>query len=683
MKSDCERVLLLQAPYGDYTYPYHSLSYVGAVLGAAGYQTDIADLNALWFRSVFSNARLQAWNQEISGELSALQARSSLDIVQQDRLVSLLRALALAKSIRPDEAIEIFRGENFYDPERYAWARQQVRRFEELLTFLYRPYDFFTAFAIPPLEPSATAVVSKARAMNRLIDDLSALLERLFGANRYLFCGVSVPFTTNLVPAMALMIAIGRVFPGTIRVAGGTAVSDIVKYARSQRALAPFGELCEFFYAGEAETALASFAAWCSSNSATRPRQAIALGGTEFGYADPPYVALADSGKGASAFVPYDWRSNPPDYSWINWQLYLSPEKCVNYAPARGCFWNKCTFCDYGLNSDGPTAPARTMDADLAGEHLGALAKAGIRQFYLAADALTPKFLKAFAGYLIEHGIDVGWACQLFLTKNFDADLVSQLSESGLHVASFGLESGSSRVLSRMGKGRDRVEAVLRPVFDVFRSSRVGLQPVFFFGFPGESNEDRHRTVSLLRDNLDIFSTVGKGGVFSLLAASIMARRPGDFGIRCTVSDDDISGVLQYQLEDEGDPPDCRAFKPFNDSLPHSEAFERPWLGGIDTLHTQLYVRRYGRGIFHSLRERDPARRQDSWLDIDLTSPFDLDAVMENVVIYRALQGDITMASALDGVGQHLEADASESLFQVARTQAADYSLKLRDCREP
>ena len=45
-------------------------------------------------------------------------------------------------------------------------------------------------------------------------------------------------------------------------------------------------------------------------------------------------------------------------------------------------------------------------------------------------------------------------------------------------------------------------------------------------------------------------------------------------------------------------------------------------------------------------------------------SSFDLDEVMENVVIYRALGGDIARASAFGDVSQVLEAEPSETLFK-------------------
>lgn len=327
--SQNKRILLLHPPYADYTSPYHSLSYVAAAAKAAGFDVDVFDINALWFRSVFTQNRLAAWGRELTSELAQLNAWPSLSIADQERALDLIRAIALCVRIRPESAVDTLRSERFYDWEAYQQARAEVRSFEMLLNILYGPFDFFNAFALPPHEPKPAALVARAKASERLISDFAQILVSCCGGREYLFCGISVPYSANLLPAMALAVAAKRTFAETPRVAGGTAISDLFKYRNGPDALQPFSELYDLFYVGEAEAGIAALASFFTGESDRLPSQAIRLGASADAAPPMRYVSLAAVADDRKGHSPYDWRANPPCYDWIDWNLYLAPERRV------------------------------------------------------------------------------------------------------------------------------------------------------------------------------------------------------------------------------------------------------------------------------------------------------------------------------------------------------------------
>lgn len=676
-------VLLIQPPYGDFTYPYHSLSYVAAPLKAAGYRIEVLDLNALWFRHLFDQRQISKWHDELLAEFSSVDRRKSLDIDQQRRVADLLQCLAICDNLSPERAVKTFRSEAFYDFDKYLWARSQVRAFEKVLNHFYPHYDFFSSFAVPPYLSTAKQIVDSARSLSRMSDDFVQILRERCRESNYLFCGVSFPFSAHLVPGMAVFPALAKLFPGVPLIAGGTAISDVYKYKSGIAALRPLAQLCDFFYVGEAETAVVQFADWCRRETSELPAQVINLRNLD---SQPtvnlPYVSLAR--KSSKEFYPYSWAEQPPDYGWIDWSLYLAPERRVNYSPSRGCFWNRCTFCDYGLNNDGPTAPSRFTEADIVVSHLKQLAAQNIKHVYFAVDAISPNFLNAFADCVIAEELDTQWSTQFFITQQFKAELIRKLAASGLRVASFGLESGSSRVLERMGKGANRVEDVLQPAFASFNASEIGLQPLFFFGFPGETNEDRQSTVALLLENEEIFSTISRGGLFDLLPGSIIGKRPEEFGVSHVRrrSGDDLGGTLEYELVSHGEVPDCTSFKHFNDQLPHWSAYERPWAGGVDTFHTQLYVERFGRGIFRKLRAINQGRT-DPWATVVITTRFNLEEIMENVVLHQGIQS-LNRIRADEQSARIVETVTSENLFApiLSESSRQEFELRLRQYRE-
>ena len=402
MNRHSRRILLLHPPYADWTYPYHSLAYVASALTAGGYGVDVLDVNAMWFREVFTSKMLQRWRGELKDQLADLEQRESLDVKDQACLVEVLYCLAACESINPERALDTLRSDRFYVLDEYLKAREQVRAFEKLLSHLYPPYDFFHAFSVPPYEPTASSTVQKALNWERLATDFSILLDRSCKDKDYLFCGVSIPFSAQLVPGLTLLNAVGRVFSGLPRIAGGTAISDIYKYRAGPCTLQPFKHVCDYFYIGEAETGILSFADWCAGGAVERPAQAVDLSQTiDVKYGTFPYVALSSERVKRRSFKPYPWLSAPPAYDWIDWTLYLAPSKRINYSPSRGCFWNKCTFCDYGLNEAGPTAPSRTSDVEVVLAHLRPLVTSGITHVYLAGDAIEPRFLQHFADRLL------------------------------------------------------------------------------------------------------------------------------------------------------------------------------------------------------------------------------------------------------------------------------------------
>jgi hypothetical protein len=657
------RILLLHPPYADYTCPYHSLSYVAAPLQSAGYEVDVLDINVMWFRFVFQSSKIKGWITVLEQRIANWEVKETLSVDEQIAMMGDIRSMAACRSIDADRVISILQGPGFYDTEAYTLAQSQVQAFETLLDEFYAPLNFSRAFAIVPNEPSSRRLIEKAQKCRTLIDDFVDILREKVGGHRYVFCGISAPYSANLVPAMALFSAVAEVFPGLPRIAGGTAIVDIYKYRKDANTLASFASQCDFFYVGEAENGVVQLADFLRGVEAEPPRQAINLAVGSSNEIKHIYVALAQSDAARGRFSTYDWRATPPDYDWIDWSLYLSPERRVNYAPSRGCFWNKCTFCDYGMNEDGPTAPVRTMDIEVAIQHIKGLVARGIRHIYLAADAVSPAFLSKFADALLTENVDISWACQVFLTKTFTPELVSKLERSGMVIASFGLESGSARVLEIMGKGSDRIEQVLHPALQAFRGSRVGLQPLYFYGFPGETDRDRQMTVDLLLDYIDVFSPVSRGGMFGLMSGSMIARSPEKYGLRDLRpnGDEDIIGDLAFTSENPEDIGCSHEAEPYNRQLPTSRRFERPWAGGVDTLHSHLFVERFGRTVFRGMRTPDNKRGLGR---IEVRSLYDLEEVIETALIAVSLRAVGATVSLPDGIGELL----AETLVPALRS---------------
>jgi hypothetical protein len=242
-------------------------------------------------------------------------------------------------------------------------------------------------------------------------------------------------------------------------------------------------------------------------------------------------------------------------------------------------------------------------------------------------------------------------------------------------IASFGLESGSATVLEKMGKGTDRVDQVLHPVLAAFRNSSIGLQPLYFYGFPSETDADRQATVDLLLSYADLFSPVSRGGMFGLMAGSIIARSPEKFGLQdvSAMEGDDIIWELGFRSNSPEHISCAREAEPYNRQIPFSERFERPWAGGVDTFHSQLFVERLGRGVFDMMRVIE---LNGTPKPIELKSHFDLAEIIETALIavsVRVAGSEIRLPPEVDALTAEVLIAAQRAA--LPRTYAIEFKI--------
>src|SRR5207247_4492050 len=127
------------------------------------------------------------------------------------------------------------------------------------------------------------------------------------------------------------------------------------------------------------------------------------------------------------------------------------------YAPTRGCYWAKCSFCYYGL-AETATARYREVPPDRAAAQLAKLSRRhGVKNIYISCDVLSPSYAVRFAQALSNRRVRIRWATDLKVERAFfTQERCDLLHRSGLRSVAFGIESGSDRILALMLKGCDR-----------------------------------------------------------------------------------------------------------------------------------------------------------------------------------------------------------------------------------
>ena len=155
--------------------------------------------------------------------------------------------------------------------------------------------------------------------------------------------------------------------------------------------------------------------------------------------------------------------------------------------------------------------------------------------------------LRALSSLLIERGTAFNWATCARFEPGITADLLKQVRRAGCRLLSFGMESGSQRVLDRMDKGTS-METVRQNLQD---SAAAGIwNHVFmFFGFPGETEEDARETIAFFQANQNVIHSISSS-TFLLERYARAFENPKAYDISQIVppsSQQDLAYYFEYE----------------------------------------------------------------------------------------------------------------------------------------
>jgi hypothetical protein len=221
----------------------------------------------------------------------------------------------------------------------------------------------------------------------------------------------------------------------------------------------------------------------------------------------PNTIALNASGSPVAGPVrAEDVATLPtPDFTGLPLHLYLTPVPVLPILTGKGCYFNKCRFCDIPFINEVAPLPYRTRPPATVADDIATLAERhGARHFEITDEALPPRFLLRLGDELARRELDVSLVGYARLERGFDADTCTRLAAMGVRKLFFGLESGSQRTLDHMAKGIRVAEAsrVLRAVHD----AGIAVHLFSMVGFPEETEADARETLNFLLDHADVLA---------------------------------------------------------------------------------------------------------------------------------------------------------------------------------
>jgi radical SAM superfamily enzyme YgiQ (UPF0313 family) len=225
--------------------------------------------------------------------------------------------------------------------------------------------------------------------------------------------------------------------------------------------------------------------------------------------------------------VPLDQCPAPmfPDYLLESY----GPDVFLPVWATRGCYWGKCTFCDYvhlsANNNNAETIRvARCVDVieELIRRH-------GARNFEMITECLSPAFSRRFADELGARGLPISWTTHLKVEKKFGPELCRKMKASGCRRVTIGVESFNDRQLKIMKKGCTRADIVQM----LTSLTEAGIDAIIniIVNFPSVTAEEARETLDCIKEYRRIYKDVN---VFPFVLSRLtdIANSPQEFDIQ-------------------------------------------------------------------------------------------------------------------------------------------------------
>ncbi len=615
--------LLVHPPFADPTQPYLSLPTLKAWLRARALDAQVLDLNVEAAHWLFGPEALERVARRLGAHLVDLNRSQRLFFDQQReyRAIALARPL-MERAIGADPTpIDVFRTrELFFDPSAYSIARRTVEGYFEALSAAYWPYRFgfngLTHNVVPwsfdLLEDYAAGKHSPLRAFyEHTFPDLETFdweegLLPPVDVSTLEFVGISVVFPSQIPEALHLCRFLRERAPQAFLALGGPCMHQVVVHLEEDLALRmlAFADAIGL-YEGERtlEVLLPRLPAWSAAKGAAARFELLR---------DVPNLLSVDPATGKPHLGPrftLDLReASPPDYSDLDLDRYWAPSRTLLYAPTRGCYWGKCSFCYYGL-TETATAQYREVAPEVAAAELGQLSRRyGVKNVYVSCDVLSPAYAVKLAQALVDKNVKIRWSSDLKIEKYFTPERCELLARSGLRSAAFGIESGSDRILELMRKGCDR--ATMTAVNRAFHDAGIATEWMTFTDHPDETVTEALDTIRWIageEDYVDLFIV----GRFGLEAGSHIAQEPARYGVKKIfwADGDELRLYAHYTHRGgrRGAAADALVDRALDELASAWDLHPYPWAGANSTHHTFLHFLELGQRAFRTHFQRAQA----------------------------------------------------------------------------
>jgi hypothetical protein len=481
-------VTLLFPPATDPRSPHLAIPSLAAALRAAGVHTTVRDLDLEGMLWLLDGERLR-------DAAAACERRfDGAGAVERERLRPCLAAADDVVGEVPGALATLRDPVGFFDPDRHHAARACLVAALELVSAASGRVRYNisgAAYDVEGCDPSRLgdliAVTGDPDA--NLFDELyrTSVVPQL-ERERPDVVGISILNRQQILPGLTLARMLKA--EGYFVVVGGTVYAKFVPELLRRPAF--FETFCDGVVPYEGETALLSLVEQ--------------LGGRRDLDAVPNLMHLGRDGRpvlnqthleDVSALPTPDFDGHPLDQ-------YLAPAPVLPILTGKGCYFNRCKFCDIPYINRIADKPYRVRAPERVAADVAALnARHGARHFEITDETLSPRLLTLLGKALEAYpGLDARFVGYARFEPAFTPETCRRIHAMGVRKLFFGLESGSQATLDHMDKGYRL--PVVRRVLRNCADAGLAVHVFSIIGFPEETEERARETLDFFLDSADV-----------------------------------------------------------------------------------------------------------------------------------------------------------------------------------
>lgn len=524
------KLCLIFPPISDPRGPHLAPAALAAAVRRAGFDVILKDMDLEMALYLLHPATLNEYLQKAVAKLKTLDIhREGADWEMLNWRQRLSQSLAEAREIIPamQEHIQVLKSSAFYDRKAYFTARKAI---DCALDLICAVHDYKVRYKMDGQIFTTRYKEYQLKELLQAVDNAEANLFGLFYpsvaipkicAERPDLIGISILNFQQVVPGLTLAKQLKE--KGLRVVVGGTVYT---KFIESLKTAPEFFTLCDAVVVYEGETALIALLQEIKQNSTCPDFSRI------------PNLVWCD---GKRVIVNEPFRSENvsllpvPDFNGLPLDDYFAPARVLPYNLGKGCYWNRCRFCEISFINNLAGNSYRLKPVRLIVDQLEELsAQYQTPYFQFTDESCAPDLLEEVAALIIERNLTVRYLCYARLEPGFSVQRLQKLYRSGLRKLLFGLESGSDYILNAINKGitAEQAEQVLHNC----TAAGVKFRLFVILGLPGETLEHAWETRNFLRRNAAMLADPHNSfevNLFHLDSNSCYGRQSADFGIVC------------------------------------------------------------------------------------------------------------------------------------------------------
>lgn len=590
------KALLLFPPQWTPNSPYLALPLLSAQLKKHGIESDIRDINIEFFNHILTEKNLSKKLDEAKKIFASLgktvsekypDAVRNFESYSPEEKTMLLKFKRISeilagevdtdKTIRDCEnAVSVLKSKDkFYDPEILFDAKRTVQDALKIASLPFAPneiiYDNYFANPVYKLDWVNIDSQCKDPSVNMFIEYYDKTIGS-FSFGEYGMICISVPDLSQLIPAFTLSLMLKKA-SGIPVIIGGNYITQNKDDFMNHPEI--FGEYCDYLMVGDGERSIVELSEFISGKREINDVSNLVYLNKNKAVCNPPAKEIV---FGEVAYA---------DFDSLDFSLYFSPETVIPMQLSKGCYWGKCTFCDYYYGQQCYDTKAIPSVID---ELKYFMEKYNVRHFLFIDEAIPPKYYNELANAILENNLEIYFYSFVRLEKGFTKDVLKNLYKAGMRIGLWGYEAWSERVMKMMNKGIDLSERI-RILED---SSEAGIwnNVLFIMGYPTETIEEIEKTISVMYDRRDIVNSCTPSN-FSLKKNAILMKFIGSNGLIGFETNGEFYTVLKDEIE--GIPQSERREIRRKFHADYIEANKnRLWpINYSDTDHILLYLSKY------------------------------------------------------------------------------------------